>query len=162
MFLCVWLQGQKNRISDQKPISAPIGKFFRNPPPTESISESEMWVMEKRDTLEGETLKREHWTAALGSGALWVERGGGESDATDDVGRGSSGKSSSHSYPAPDSGRWDGVQELMKYWHLLQQSSTYSPLRCFRLKSHPRNSLGTCSVNSGPPLLKQSSAQPAP
>lgn len=61
-----------------------------------------MWVMEKRDTLEGETVKRENCTAGLGSGALGVERGGGESDVTEDVGRGSSGKSSSHSYPAPE------------------------------------------------------------
>lgn len=58
--------------------------------------------MEKRDTLEGETVKREYCTAGLGSGALGMERGGGESDATEDVGRGSRGKSSSHSYPAPE------------------------------------------------------------
>lgn len=58
--------------------------------------------MEKRDTVEGETVKRECCTAGLGSGALGVERGGGESDATVDVGRGSRGKSSSHSYPAPE------------------------------------------------------------
>lgn len=59
--------------------------------------------MEKRDTLEGDTVKREYCTAGFGSGALGTERGGGESDATEDVGRGSRGKSSSHSYPAPES-----------------------------------------------------------
>lgn len=59
--------------------------------------------MEKRDTLEGETVKREYCTAGLGSGALGMLRAGGESEATEDVGRGSSGKSSSHSYPAPES-----------------------------------------------------------
>lgn len=59
--------------------------------------------MEKRDTLEGETVKRENCTAGLGSGTLGMVRGGGESDATEDVGRGSRGKSSSHSYPAPES-----------------------------------------------------------
>lgn len=58
--------------------------------------------MEKRDTLEGETVKRENCTAGLGSGALETERGGGESDTTEDVGRGSRGKSSSHSYPVPE------------------------------------------------------------
>lgn len=58
--------------------------------------------MEKRDTLEGETVKRENCTAGLGSGALETERGGGESDTPEDVGRGSRGKSSSHSYPAPE------------------------------------------------------------
>lgn len=60
-----------------------------------------MWVMEKRDTLEGETVKREYCTAGLGSGAFGMEQGGGESD-TEDVGSGSSGKSSSHSYPVPE------------------------------------------------------------
>lgn len=53
--------------------------------------------MEKRDTADGETLKREYCTAGLGGGALGVERGGGESASAEDVGRGSSGKSSSHS-----------------------------------------------------------------
>lgn len=33
-----------------------------------------------------------------------MERGGGESDNSEDVARGSSGKSSSHSYPAPERG----------------------------------------------------------
>lgn len=60
-----------------------------------------MWVMEKRDMLEGETVKRESCGAGLGSGALGAEQGGGESDVTEDVGMGSSGKSSSHSYPVP-------------------------------------------------------------
>lgn len=59
--------------------------------------------MEKRDTLEGETVKREYCTAGLGSGALGMEPDGGESDTTEDVGRGSRGKSSSHSYPVPES-----------------------------------------------------------
>lgn len=52
--------------------------------------------------LEGETVKREYCTAGLVSGALGMERGGGESDAAEDVGSGSSGKSSSHSYPVPE------------------------------------------------------------
>lgn len=56
--------------------------------------------MEKRDTLEGETVKREK--AGLGSGVLGTERGGGESHSSEDVARGCSGKSSSHSYPAPE------------------------------------------------------------
>lgn len=68
-----------------------------DPPPMESMSESEMWVMEKRDTLERETVKRECCTAGLGSGTLGAEWGGGESDTAVDVGRGSNGKSSSHS-----------------------------------------------------------------
>lgn len=55
-----------------------------------------MWVMENR-----ETVKREKWAAGLGSGVLGTERGGGESDSSEEVARGSSGKSSSHSYPAP-------------------------------------------------------------
>lgn len=59
--------------------------------------------MEKRDTLEGETVKREYCTAGLGSGPLGMERGERESDAAEDVGRGSREKSSSHSYPAPES-----------------------------------------------------------
>lgn len=59
--------------------------------------------MEKRDTLDGETVKREYCTAGLASGALGVmERVGGESDAAEDVGKGSREKSSSHSYPAPE------------------------------------------------------------
>ena len=58
--------------------------------------------MENRDALEGDTVKREYCTAGLVSGALGAERVGGESDATEDVGRGSRGKSSSHSYPAPE------------------------------------------------------------
>lgn len=62
-----------------------------------------MCVMEKRDTVEGETVKRENCTAGLGSEALGMERGGGESVAAEDVCRGSRGKSSSHSYPAPGS-----------------------------------------------------------
>lgn len=53
--------------------------------------------MEKRDTADGETLKREYCTAGLVGGALGVERAGGESASAKDVGRGSSGKSSSHS-----------------------------------------------------------------
>lgn len=58
--------------------------------------------MEKRDTLEGETVKRENWAAGLGSGGLGTERGGGESDSSEDVASGCSGKSSSHSYPTPE------------------------------------------------------------
>lgn len=61
--------------------------------------------MEKRDTVDGETLKREYCTACLGGGALGAERGGGESDSAEDVGRGNRGKSSSHSYPAPEAGK---------------------------------------------------------
>lgn len=44
--------------------------------------------MEKRDTLEGETVKREKWAAGLGSGVLGTERGGGESDSSEDVASG--------------------------------------------------------------------------
>lgn len=53
--------------------------------------------MEKRDTLEGETVKREKRAAGLGSGVSGRGRGGGESGSSGDVSRGSSGKSSSHS-----------------------------------------------------------------
>lgn len=58
--------------------------------------------MENRDVLDGETVKREKWAAGLGSGAFGTEWGGGESDSSEDVARGSNGKSSSHSYPAPE------------------------------------------------------------
>lgn len=58
--------------------------------------------MEKRDTLEGETVKREKGAAGLGFGGLGTERGGGESDSSEDVASGCSGKSSSHSYPTPE------------------------------------------------------------
>lgn len=71
--------------------------------------------MEKRDTLEGETVKREYCTAGLGSGALETERGGGESDTPEDVGRGSRGKSSSHSNPAPDSRTQDVGDDTFSY-----------------------------------------------
>lgn len=57
--------------------------------------------MENRDTADGETLKREYCTAGFGAGALGGARGGGESVSAEDVGRGSSGKSSSHSKPKP-------------------------------------------------------------
>lgn len=59
--------------------------------------------MEKRDTLDGETVKRE--TCATGLGLMdgrfdfSVWSGG---DPLEDVGRGSNGKSSSHSKPAPE------------------------------------------------------------
>lgn len=67
-------------------------------PHAESTSESDTCVMEKRDTLEGETVKRENLAAGWGSGGVGVGRGGGgESDAILDVGRGSREKSSSHS-----------------------------------------------------------------
>ena len=73
-----------------------------NPPHAESMSESDTCVMEKRDTLEGETVNLECFAAGFLGVALGVERGGGgEPDAILDVGRGSNGKSSSHSYPAP-------------------------------------------------------------
>lgn len=58
--------------------------------------------MENRETLEGETVKREYCTAGLVSGVVVTERGGGDSDAAEDVGSGSRGKSSSHSKPAPE------------------------------------------------------------
>lgn len=61
--------------------------------------------MENRDTLEGETVKREYCMAGLVSGVLVTGQGGGESGAAEDVGRGSRGKSSSHSKPAPESRR---------------------------------------------------------
>ena len=55
-------------------------------------------MMEKRDTLDGETVKRENLAAGWGSGGVGAERGGGgESDTILDVGRGSREKSSSHS-----------------------------------------------------------------
>lgn len=50
--------------------------------------------------------------AGLGSGAL-MERGGSESDAMVDVGSGSRGKSSSHSYPAPET-TGEKLQKVMK------------------------------------------------
>lgn len=58
--------------------------------------------MEKRDTLDGETVKRE--TCATGlvlpvDRLCFVVMSGGE--PLEDVGRGNNGKSSSHSNPAP-------------------------------------------------------------
>lgn len=79
--------------------------------------------MEKRDTLEGETVKREYCTAGLGSGALVTERGGGESDAAEDVGNGSRGKSSSHSYPALSSEMFPSEESSEAFtlsWDLLR------------------------------------------
>lgn len=52
--------------------------------------------------LDGETVKRGYCLLGLVPGALGMERAGGESDAAEDVGSGSSGKSSSHSYPVPE------------------------------------------------------------
>jgi len=57
--------------------------------------------MEKRDAAEGETVKRENGGAVAVAG---LDSGGG--GATEEVGRGSRGKSSSHSYPAPEIFRW--------------------------------------------------------
>lgn len=58
--------------------------------------------MEKRNMLDGETEKREYCTAGLGSGTLVMDWDRGESDITEDVGRGRRKKSSSHSNPAPE------------------------------------------------------------
>lgn len=73
-------------------------------PPAESISESETWVIEKRDIGDGETVKRENCTTGL----LFVARGGelglalmSGGDSFDEVGSGSKEKSSSHSNPVP-------------------------------------------------------------
>lgn len=73
-------------------------------PPAESISESETWVMEKREIGDGDTVKRENCTTGLLSVALGGKLGlallsGG--DSSDEVGSGSKEKSSSHSYPVP-------------------------------------------------------------
>ncbi len=58
--------------------------------------------MEKRDTLDGETVKRETCATGLllplGRLGFGVMSGG---DTLVDVGRGNNGKSSSHSNPAP-------------------------------------------------------------
>lgn len=59
--------------------------------------------MEKRETLDGDTVNLEKGAAGLGSGGLETGRGGsggGDSDEEDEVGSGRRGKSSSHSYPA--------------------------------------------------------------
>lgn len=74
----------------------------------ESMSESETWVMENRDTGAGETVNRENWigstcfctgtragTAGSGSAGVPV------SEAIRDGFTGMSGKSSSHSKPPP-------------------------------------------------------------
>lgn len=70
-------------------------------PPAESISESETCVIEKRDTLDGETVKRETRATGLvlqvGRLCFVVVSGG---DPLVDVGRGNKEKSSSHSNPA--------------------------------------------------------------
>lgn len=119
--------------------------------------------MEKRDT-EGETVKRENCAAGLGSGALETERGGGEPDTPEDVGRGSRGKSSSHSYPAPERRPQDAEEDAFSPFIHLKEFLTYSPLRCSHLKSRLRHSpcLEICSEDSDPPLLKRSHARPAP
>jgi len=58
--------------------------------------------MEKRDTLDGEMVKRETCATGLvmtvGGLGFAVMSGG---DPSEDVGRGNNGKSSSHSNPAP-------------------------------------------------------------
>lgn len=70
-------------------------------PPAESIFESETWVIEKRETGDGETVKRENCTTGLllvGRLGLALMSGG---DSFDEVGSGSKEKSSSHSNPVP-------------------------------------------------------------
>lgn len=57
---------------------------------------------EKRDTLDGDTVKRDNCTGGFGSGVLVKDCGGGESLTVEDVGRGWRVKSSSHSKPPPD------------------------------------------------------------
>lgn len=74
----------------------------------ESMSESETWVMEKRDTGAGETVKRENWrgSTCLGAGSSAGTEGSGSAGVPDsedisDGFTGMSGKSSSHSKPPP-------------------------------------------------------------
>lgn len=75
-------------------------------PPTESMSESETWVMENRDTGAGETVKRENWrgSTCFGAGASVGTAGSGSAGVSEDIRdgfTGMSGKSSSHSKPPP-------------------------------------------------------------
>lgn len=88
--------------------------------------------MEKRDTLEGDTVKREKWAAGLGSGGLGAERGGGESDSSEDVASGCSGKSSSHSYPTPER---SGKPKHNRYLVTEQSDILRSPADCTILSS---------------------------
>lgn len=77
----------------------------------ESMSESETWVMENRDTGAGETVNRENWMgstcfcAGTRAGRAGTAAGGSAgvpgSEATRDGFTGISGKSSSHSKPPP-------------------------------------------------------------
>lgn len=78
--------------------------FKNSLPPAESISESETWVIEKREVGDGETVKRENCTTGLSfvtlGGRLGLALMSGD-DSFDEVDNGNKEKSSSHSNPVP-------------------------------------------------------------
>lgn len=114
--------------------------------------------MEKRDTLEGETVKREK--AGLGSGVLGTERGGGESHSSEDVARGCSGKSSSHSYPAPEKSQKTQTEPGLEQWNnqtfsTALQTGPHCPLGPLCISQHL---FGLFTGHPGPPAETQTAS----
>lgn len=106
-------------------------------PPTESMSESETWVMENRDTGAGETVKRENWRGrtCFGAGTSVGTAGSGSAGVSEDIRdgfTGMSGKSSSHSKPPPvTQSEGLGAESIIRVTPL-PPPDPHSPLTLFR------------------------------